>query len=221
MDRNTELLVTLRHQRLQPNWARSSLVWSDFRGMIPLALVGGFLLDKYITAITASQGTDNLADCFKTGIEDWFRLRSVVDALKEPGDWPLWMQEYKQALSVSPECFKRATPAKIAASVFSDWHNLEHPLSQTFIANKPERLQVALLHIEHLPENTRLYEHELDFWAKASPELRLVASPEIGEWYNLVQDEALLRWHIHNRHTLNPTTYPLPDNLTPDAGNQP
>lgn len=217
MDRNTELLVNLRHQRLPERWAMGSQAWSDLRGMIPLALVGNFSLTKHIAAIAQYDTHDNLGDCFKVGIQDWFRLRSVAHCLKEPGEWPLWIEEYTQALKLPAEHFKKQTPAQIAAAVFDDWHHLQHSLSQTFILNKPERLQVALLHIEHLPQGSTLYEHELKLWAQTSPDLRQAASPEIGQWYNLVQDEGMLRWHLVNLHQINTTAYPLPENLNADA----
>lgn len=218
MDRNTELLANLRHQRLPERWATGSQAWRDLRAMIPLALVGNFSLEKHIAAIARYDDHGHLPDCLKMGIQDWFRDRDVEHCLKEPGEWPLWLEEYTQALNLPSEHFKKDTPAQIVADAFDERHHLRHPFSQTFVINKPERLQVALLHIEHLPENTALYEHDLKLWVKASPELREKAAPEIGQWYNLAQDEGMLRWHIKNLHSIDATSYDLPMNLTPETG---
>jgi hypothetical protein len=185
--------------------------------MIPLALVGNFSLNKHIAAIAAYDEHDHLAEVFKLGIQDWFRARDVTTCLEELSEWPLWLQEYKQALMVSSEFFKKKPPAQIAFGVFQERHYIVHPQSQTFVVNKPERLQVALLHIEHLPQTSPHYAHELDVWATASPGMREAASSDIGQWYNLFQDDNLLRWHLQKKgNAIAPESYALPHHMIPE-----
>ena len=187
--------------------------------MIPLALAGNLSLTKHIDFIAGKCDAGDfhtLADIFKSGIEKWLVERNVKVCLADTMEWPLWLQEYKQALTVSPEHFKTEKPAQIVSNVFDTFHHLLHANPQTFIINKPERLQVALLHVEHLPQTSVTYKHELTVWAKATPELREQASPKIGQWYNLVQDEEMLRWHLLNLNTIDKTSYALPPDITPE-----
>lgn len=213
-----QLLSYLRHQYVDERWGSSTHAWNDFRAMVPMALVGHFLLDKHIAAIAACDNSDNLSSCFKAGLQDWFRNRDLKECLASPVQWLFWLQEYKNALTVSPEHFKKDTPGQVAADVFESFHYLQHLYSPAFVLHKPERLQVALLHIEHLPQNTEFYKHELAFWVNAKPELREKAEPEMGSWYNLVQDETMLRWHLSNAHKIDATVYALPAGMAPDSG---
>ena len=151
-----------------------------------------------------------MIDAFKAGIQDWFHERDLKSCLADSTEWPLWLNEYTQALIVSAEHFNRRTPAQLTADVFNAFHNLQNTPCQAFIINEPARLQVALLHIKHLPQDAGRYAYDLALWAKAAPELRERASPEIGQWYNLVQDEEMLRWRLLNSHQLNTVSYALP-----------
>ena len=221
MNKTLQLLSELRHQRVQKNWGigNQTQLWQDLRAMVPLALVGNFSLTTHVSAAAAYDTVGHLTDAFRNGIQDWFRERDLKSCLADPTEWPSWLDEYTQALTISAEHFNRRTPAQLTAGVFDEFHNLRHTLCQAFITNKPERLQVALLHIKHLPQDTEMYRYDLALWAKASPALRQRASPEIGQWYNLVQDEELLRWHLLHRHQLDTSSYALPDNsMMPESG---
>ena len=218
MARHMQLLSYLRHQHVAERWGSNTNVWGDFRAMVPMAFVGHFSLDKHIAAIAPYDSFDTLPSCFKAGVQDWFRNRDLKECLSEPVQWSFWLQEYTNALTVSPEHFKKDTPGQVAADVFDSYHHLQHLYSQAFILHKPERLQVALLHIEYLPQNTVFYQHELALWANAKPEFREKAVPKIGQWYNLVQDETMLRWHLKNAHQLDATVYALPAGIAPDSG---
>ena len=221
MNKTLQLLYELRHQRVREHWGTGSQtqLWQDLRAMVPLALVGTLSLKKHISAAAAYDTSIHLTDAFKNGIQDWFKERDPKICLADPTEWSLWLNEYTQALTISAEHFNRRTPAQLTADVFEDFHHLRHMFSQTFIINKLERLQVALLHIKHLPQDTALYCYDLALWAKASPELRERASPEIGPWYNLVQDEEVLRWRLLNSHQLDTVSYALPGNsMMPESG---
>lgn len=212
MNQTLRLLSELRHQRVRENWGlgNQTQLWQDLRAMVPLALIGNFSLTKHISAAAACDPANYLIGAFKNGIQDWFRERDLKSCLADSTEWPLWLNEYTQALTISAEHFNRITPAQLTAGVFDEFHNLRHWLSPTFIINEPERLQVALLHIKHLPQDTELYAYDLALWTKAAPDLRARASPEIGPWYNLVQDEEMLRWRLLNGHQLDTVSYALP-----------
>lgn len=212
MNRTLLLLSELRHQRVRENWGlgNQTQLWQDLRAMVPLALVGDFSLTKHISAAAACDPANHLLDAFKSGIQDWFRERDLKSCLADSTEWPLWLNEYTQALTVPAEHFNRRTPAQLAADVFNEFHNLQDTPCQAFIINEPARLQVALLHIKHLPQDSGRYVYDLALWVKASPELRERASPEIGPWYNLIQDEEMLRWRLINSHQLNTVSYALP-----------
>lgn len=210
---NLKLLTNLRHGIVR--WSPGDSAWSEFRAMVPLALLGGFSMDAHIAVLAKNptRWTTALDACYESGIKDWLGMRQMESCVLDSTEWPLFLLEYRAALSINPEPFEQNHPAQIVLKGMD-----EYVLWRTnlFGVHRPERLQLALLHIEHLPEG-RAYDRELEIWHNASPRLRVEASPEIGAYYNLMQDPQILQWHLKNIKFADTTSYALPENLEQGA----
>lgn len=211
---NLKLLTNLRHGIVR--WSPGDRAWSEFRAMVPLALIGGFSMDAHIAALakTSSHWSTALNSCYEAGIKDWLGIRRAENCVLDKEDWRLFLLEYKAALCVSPESFENSHPAKL---VFKAMEEIFLWRTDLFGTHLPHRLQLALLHIEHLPDSRYEYDKELEIWHKASPQLRVEASPEVGAYYNLMQDPQMLQWHLKNIHAPATPTYELPDHFEQGA----
>ncbi len=206
---NLKLLTDLRHGLVR--WSPGDTAWSEFRSMVPLALMGGFSMDAHLASLAKlpSRWTSALESSYETGIKDWLGIRPAYTCAADKEDWPLFLLEYKAALSVSPDFFEEAHPAAIVLKAMEEYCLWR---TNVFGAHHPQRLQLALLHIEHLPDSLA-YDKELEIWNNASPEQRVQASAEIGAYYNLMQDPQMLKWHLKNIHATDTTSYPLPEHI--------
>ena len=81
------------------------------------------------------------------------------------------------------------------------------------MVHREKRLQLALLHIDLLPQRSALYDSEYKVWSTADTSAREQASPAIGQCYNIIQDDELLRWHLKNVHALDSAMYELPNDM--------
>ena len=210
---NLKLLTNLRHGIVR--WSPGDTAWSEFRAMVPLALMSGFSMDIHVANLAAlpSRWSTAVNSCYESGIKDWLSIRRVESCVFDSDEWPLFLLEYKAALCVSPNSFENSHPAKLVLKAMEEiclWR------TDLFGTHLPQRLQLALLHIEHLPDSS-VHDKELEIWHKASPKLRVEASPEIGAYYNLMQDPQMLQWHLKNIHAPATPTYELPDHFEQGA----
>ena len=180
--------------------------------MVPLALMGGFAMDAHVAALSQDRNrwANAIDSCYEAGINDWLRIRKADECVMDENEWPLFLLEYKAALCLDPTAFEKSHPARLVLKAMEEYCLWR---TDVFGVHLPQRLQLALLHIEHLPPNSSAYDNELAAWQNASPQLRIKASPEIGTYYNLMQDPQMLRWHLKNIDAPDTTSYALPDNL--------
>lgn len=206
------LLAQLQNQRV--HWAMPQYCWADFRDMVPMALIGNFPLNVHMEDLGKYDKDGLLQSVYKSGVGDWMKGRSVEECLKSPQLWEEWKTEYYRALTTPSDYLQGPTSAQITCSVMREYYLWD----STFLLHPVERLQLALLHIQHLPVGDNFAKDELSLWSRAKPDTRLAANADVGAWYNLVQDETLLHWYITNKHSLNPTTYTLPENTSQWVG---
>ena len=179
--------------------------------MVPLALMGGFSMDAHVAELGRDPAGWSTAidSTYEAGIKDWLTIRKADECVMDKNEWPLFLLEYKAALSLDPTSFEKSHPARLVLKAMEEYCLWR---THVFGVHLPQRLQLALLHIEHLPDSSA-YDKELAIWHDASPQLRVQAAPEIGAYYNLMQDPQMLQWHLKNIHATDTASYALPEHL--------
>lgn len=200
------LLAQLQHGRVY--WPIPRYAWADFREMVPLAIISGFSLDIHMADLGRYDKDGTLETVFQSGVGDWMRGRPIEECLKSPELWQEWLQEYTRALTTTSAHFQQYTAQDLVTNVMQEYYLWN---DATFLLNPVERLQLALAHIEHLPAQHTFAQEEKLRWSRATQENRVAANADVGAWYNLVQDESLLHWYLHNKGSLDPCVYKLPE----------